>query len=249
MQPAMCTTFNKTIPVAQSIAMIQEAGFTVVSIGGIGSVYATPERRSQLQKLIEASGMAIDSVHAPFPEGDQLFSLDEGERLGSIRQCQTALDTAAELDGRVVAIHLIQPYGIPEGAVRNKMIEQGRRSVGALAAHAVARGVKLALENGQKREYDQVLEDLLAEFNDAHVGLCYDSGHENVQGTCFRLLETHGHRLLPVEADMTHSQFKDPAVFLTECRKRAERLLQRPGEDHSDEAPTRECRLRGNPRA
>jgi len=59
--------------------------------------------------------MTIDSVHAPFPEGDRLFSLNETERLESIRQCQIAMDTAAELDGRILVIHLIQPYGIPAG--------------------------------------------------------------------------------------------------------------------------------------
>lgn len=43
-----------------------------------------------------------------------------------------------------------------------------------------AAGVKLALENGQKRDYDNVLESLLAEFTGTHVGFCYDSGHEHV---------------------------------------------------------------------
>lgn len=266
----MFTSFNHALPFDQAITMIQRAGFEVVSIGGKGSVYATAEARSRMTKLIEASGMTVDSVHAPFPEGDQLFSLNEDERLESIRQCQTALDTAAELDGRTVVIHLIQPYGIPEGETRSKMIEQGRRSVGVLAAHAAGQGVTLALENGQKLEYDHVLESLLAEFDDEHVGLCYDTGHENVQGTCFRLLEKHGHRLLtlhihdntgsdthmlpyegtinwelfrdtlhgldysgnfPVESNMAYSRFKDPAVFLTEARKRTERLLQHPDDD------------------
>lgn len=257
--------FSYAIPFDQAITMIQKAGFEVVSIGGKGSVYATAKERSKMTKRIEANGMTVDSVHAPFPEGDQLFSLNEDERLESIRQCQTALDTAAELDGRTVAIHLIQPYGIPEGEIPNKMIEQGRRSVGVLAAYAARQGVTLALENGQKREYDHVLEHLLTEFDDEHVGLCYDTGHENVQGTCFRLLEEYGHRLLTlhihdktgsdthmlpyegtidwdlfrdklhrldysaslsVESHMPHSRFKDPVVFLTEARKRTERLLQ-----------------------
>ena len=266
MKPAICTSFDYTIPFAQAIAMIREAGFEVVSVGARPqrSGYSTAEGRAAIRKLIEENGITIDSVHAPFPEGDRLFSLDETERLESIRQCHLAADTAAELDGRIVVIHLIQPYGIPEGEVRNQMIEQGRRSVSALAAYAGGRGVKLALENGQKRGYDQVLSSLLAEFNDAHIGFCYDSGHENVQGTCFRMLEEFGHRLFTVhihdnkgsdthtlpyegtidwerfrrifhglgysgnlllEVDLKHSGFREPAVFLAEARKRAERLL------------------------
>ncbi|MBM4079985.1 MAG: sugar phosphate isomerase/epimerase, partial [Planctomycetes bacterium] len=194
----------------------------------------------------------------------RLFSLDETERLESVRQCQLALDAAAELNGRIVVIHLIQPYGIPEGDVRSKMIEQGRRSVSVLAAYAAGRGVKLALENGQESSYDQVVASFLAEFSDEHVGFCYDSGHENVQGTCFRMLEQFGQRLLTVhihdnkgsdthtlpyegtiewdrfrrtlhglqysgnlllEVDIKHSQFKDHAVFLSQARERAMKLL------------------------
>jgi sugar phosphate isomerase/epimerase len=267
MKPAICTSLDYTVPFEQVIPMIREAGFEVVSVGARPqhSGYATAEGRGAIRKVIENNGMTIDSVHAPFPEGDRLFSLDEAERLESIRQCRIALDAAAELQGRIVVIHLIQPYGIPEGEVRDKMMEQGHRSVSVLAAYAAGGGVKLALENGQELSYDRVAASFLAELNDEHVGFCYDSGHENVQGTCFRMLEQFGHRLLTVhihdnkgsdthtlpyegtiewdrfrkilhglrycgnlllEVDTKHSQFKDHAVFLSQARERAARLLR-----------------------
>lgn len=199
-KPAICVDFDKETPFPRAVQLVCDAGFEVVSIGARPehSGYCTAAGRAAMRELLAENHLTVDSVHAPFPEGDRLFSLDEGERAESIRQCQLALDTAAELDGRIVVIHLIQPYGIPEGEVRSNMIEQGRRSVGALAEQACARGVKLALENGQRAPYDQVLESLLAEFTDEHVGFCYDSGHENVRGTCFRLLEQFGDRLLTV---------------------------------------------------
>jgi sugar phosphate isomerase/epimerase len=200
MQAAICTSFDYALPFAQVVPMIRAAGFAVASIGArpAHSGYATAEGRAAIRKLFRDNGMTIESVHAPYPEGDRLFSLNEAERLESIRQCQLGIDAADDLDGRIVVIHLIQPYGIPEGEVRRGMIEQGRRSVGVLAECAARRGVKLAMENGQKPDYDQVLADFLAEFDAAHVGLCYDSGHENVQGTCFNVLERFAHRLLTV---------------------------------------------------
>ena len=94
----------------------------------------------------------IDSVHAPFPEGDQLFSLDEAKRLESIRQCKTDIDTAREMNGRIVVIHLIQPYDIPHGTARSEMIVKGMNSIKALATYAADKEVKVALENGQKRD-------------------------------------------------------------------------------------------------
>lgn len=268
MQPSICTSFDYSIPFARVITLLREAGFDWVSLGANPrhSGHDTTAGRAALKKLVAANGTRIDSVHAPFPEGDRLFSVDDTERLESVRLCQMAIDTALDVEGRVVVIHLI-PYGVPEGPLRQHMIAQGTRSVEALATYAARQGVKLALENGQKPDYDQVLSRLLTEFDGAPVGFCYDSGHENVQGTCFELLKRFGHRLTTVhihdnlgtdahmlpyegnidwerfrhvfhglpytgnlilEASMANSQFKDPATFVAEARKRAERLAQPP---------------------
>jgi sugar phosphate isomerase/epimerase len=200
MKVAICTSFEYSIPFAEALRMIHAAGFEVVSLGARPehSGYATTAGRAAIRKLLGEHGLTIDSVHAPFPEGDRLFSLAEAERAESVRQCRAAIDAAAELDGHIVVIHLIQPYGIPHDEKRNRMIDEGRRSVAALAAYASGRGVKLALENGQKADYDEVLADLLAEFTEPHVGFCYDSGHEHVQGADFTVLKRFGHRLLTV---------------------------------------------------
>jgi len=269
MKPAICTSFDYNLPFARVMPMIRQAGFEVVSIGARPqhSDYHTLEGRAVIKRLADEYELEIDSVHAPFPEGDRLFDLDEANRLQSVRQCKIAIDAAADLNGRIVVIHLIQPYGIPHGDVRDRMIAQGMISVRALADYAVAKGVKVAFENGQKLDYDQVLEVFLTKFSGNPIGFCYDSGHENVQGTCFRMLEKFGRRLLSVhlhdntgsdthmlpfegnidweqfkkifhkldysgklllEADIKNSQFKDPELFLSEARKRAERLMQPP---------------------
>ena len=198
MRPSICTSFDYSIPFARVIPMLRDAGFDWASLGASPrhSDYGTAEGRTAIKKLLAANRIQVDSVHAPFPEGDRLFSLDEAERLESIRQCKLAVDAAADVGGGVVVVHLI-PYGIPAGPVREKMIEQGTRSVEALSAYAAEQNVKVALENGQKLDYDEVLAQLLARFGDP-VGFCYDSGHENVQGTCFGLLERFGPRLLTV---------------------------------------------------
>jgi sugar phosphate isomerase/epimerase len=267
MHTSICTSFDATMPFARAISLIRQAGFESVALGARPrhSGYDTAEGRATIRRLLTESDLTLDSVHAPFPEGDRLFSLDPDERRESVRQCQVAVDAAAELEGRIVVIHLLQPYDIPHGEERDRMIDEGIQSVGALAAYAAAKGVKLALENGQRRDYDDVLARLLATFTEPHIGFCYDSGHEHVQGTCFRLLEEFGQRLFTVhlhdnrgsdihvlpyegtidwerfravfhglgyggnlllEADIKHSAFKDPVIFLAEARKRAGWLLK-----------------------
>lgn len=196
MKTAICTGFDCSIPFDRAIAMIREAGFSVVALGARPehSGYATTAGRRTIRQLTD--GMTIDSIHAPFPEGDRLFSLDETERRESVCQCEVAVEAAEGLGSPIVVIHLIQPYDIPPGKARDLIIDQGRRSVSALAARCEAQGVKLALENGQRADYDEVVAAFLTEFDAPHVGLCYDSGHENVQGTCFRMLDRFGDRLL-----------------------------------------------------
>ncbi|MFA6930053.1 MAG: sugar phosphate isomerase/epimerase family protein [Lentisphaeria bacterium] len=199
MEIGIVTSFMKGLSFTASLPMIQAAGFRVVGLGGIPELsgYATPEDRKVLVSLLRELGLSIDSIHAPFPEGDRLFDEDEAARQESLRLCRLALDAAAEVGGRrVVVIHLIQPYGIPAGPQRERKIDQGRRSVAELADYAGQRQVFLALENGQRQEYDDVLFQLLDEMALPQVGLCYDSGHENVQGKCFDILQRYGQRLM-----------------------------------------------------
>ncbi len=196
MNTAICTGFDYAIPFEQTITMVREAGFYTVALGARPehSGYATAAGRAVIRRL--TAGMTIDSVHAPFPEGDRLFSLDECERGESVRQCEMAMQAASELESPIVVIHLIQPYDIPHGEARDRMIDQGRKSIATLAACCEAQGVKLALENGQRADYDEVVAAFLTEFDMSHVGFCYDAGHEHVQGTCFQMLERFGDRLL-----------------------------------------------------
>ena len=275
MKPAIITGFDCNIPFIQVIPMIRQAGFKVIALGARieHSGYPTVEGRAKIRNLIEENGLEIDSVHAPFPEGDNLFSLDEAKRLESIRQCKTAIDAALDLNGRVVVIHLI-PYGIKDENTRKMMINKGVKSVRELSKYALEKGIKLALENGQKQDYDDVLEKFLnEEFKNDPIGFCYDSGHENVKDKGFKLLEKFSDRLLIVhlhdnlgtdahmlpyegninwdrfmkifrglnypgnfllESAIANSQFKNPKIFLSEARRRAEKLLQLPAEQRAE---------------
>lgn len=196
-RPAIYTGVDKVIPFPDLVPQIRDAGFEVLALSHPKhNGYDTPAGRGVIRRLLEQHGMTLDSIHAPFPEGDRLFALDEVARRESIRQCKIAIEAAAELNGPIVVVHLIQPYDIPHDEARERMIVCGKASLQILVDHAAERDVKLALENGQRRDYDEVLEDCLAEFPAETVGFCYDSGHENVQGTGFQMLERNAARLL-----------------------------------------------------
>ena len=262
-QSAMCAAIDYAIPFDHIVPLIGEAGFEVISLGARPqhSEYHTPEGRGRIRQLTRSLGLGIDSVHAPFPEGDRLCSLEEAERLGSLRQCQIAIEAAQDLEVGIVVIHL---NASPDAAVMEAMMAQGLRSIEALATHALTRGVRVAVENSWGEPYAMMLDRIMAEFAGKPIGFCYDSGHENVNRAGFRDLETYGHRLLtlhlhdnrgddahtlPYEGDtdwprlmellrasgysghlfleacIANSEFQDPALFLSEARRRAARLL------------------------
>ena len=197
MKPAICTSFDYEISFAQVIPMIRQAGFEVVSIGARPqhSDYHTVEGRARIKTLTREHGLAIDSVHAPFPEGDQLCSPDETKRMESVRQCRIAVDAAQDLNARVIVIHLDR--GSTDPQVQSRILDQGIKSIRTLSTYAIEKRIRVAVENGMG-PYAAVLDRIMTEFSDEPIGFCYDSGHENVDRTSFKVLEKYGARLVIV---------------------------------------------------
>lgn len=209
-KPSMNSHFDRAIPFPDVLAMIHDVGFEMISIADPKySSYDTPAGLSIIEKLLHQYDLKVDWIHAPFPQGDQLFSLDEGVRQKSIQQCRNALDAANALGASAVAVHLLLPYGIPHGAERDRMIVQGMESIKVLEEYAAGKKVRIGLENGQKKDYDEVLMKCLDHFTSDTIGLTYDSGHENVKDPGFHILEKYASRLYilhlhdnPGKADM-----------------------------------------------
>ena len=197
MRPAICTGFEPAVPFTESLAMIVEAGFEAIAIGARPehSGYDTAEGRRRIAQSVDDHRLHVDSVHAPFPEGDRLCSLDEAEREESVRQCKTAIDTAADLGTCVVVVHLNTN---PEPAARREMLQQGFRSMETLRDHALGRGVGLAIENSWGEPYAEMLHAVMAEVGEAPIGFCFDAGHGNVDGVGIGDLLRYGDRLLTV---------------------------------------------------
>ncbi|WP_437185116.1 TIM barrel protein [Planctomicrobium sp. SH668] len=195
--PSMNTGFNTKVLFPEVISMIRDIGFQVISIdhffhAGID----TPDGVKAAKKLVDQKQLTVDWIHSPFPNADRLFSLQEGDRSEALHLCELAIDAAQVLGGKSIILHMLLPYGLPHDEKRDRMIQHGIESVKKLEEYAEKRNVKLALENGQRRDYDDVLRKLLKVFTSDTVGFCYDSGHENVQRTCFSVLQELGDRLL-----------------------------------------------------
>ena len=75
MRPVVFTSFMGGMSYETALPMIHAAGFQAVSLGGNPQLagYATAADRQKLTTLLRKLDLVIDSVHAPFPEGDRLF--------------------------------------------------------------------------------------------------------------------------------------------------------------------------------
>lgn len=196
LKPSMNCGFDNKIPFAEAVARIKDVGFDIISIDGAKYCqYDTPEGVSAIEKLLHRYNLTIDWIHAPSPQGDRLFSLDESTRLDGIQQCRKALDAAQALGIPAMTLHLLLPYDIPHDEKRDQMLLNGIESVKSLEEYAAARKVKIGLENGQRKDYDEVLTKFLGHFTSETIGLTYDTGHENVKSPGFEILANNPSRL------------------------------------------------------
>ena len=191
---------------------IAEAGFTHIHWchhWNTDFLYADSEIE-QTGRWLKELGLTLTDLHASAGVEKGWCSPREYERLAGIELVANRISMTERLVAQasslcsppgqmpvppVIILHL--PFE-PEGAAeREACWTRVRRSLDELAPIARRRGVRLALENGGKDNFD-TLERVFAAYGPDFVGLCYDSGHGNVAGNGLDRLDRVKDRLLSV---------------------------------------------------
>ncbi len=254
---SISTCFDYSIPLREQLPLIKNAGFTHVSLGsnyhhsGIINLLTA----KQLNDQLKSHGLSMDTIHSD--------SLDMPDALETTKQ---VADAAVLLSAPVIVLHCSAfDFKPEEYKQRNRDLITMLPSLEAIAKNA---GIRFALENVMPGIATDLVTNALAAANPEHIGFCYDSSHDQVDGPrTFTLLEQWKHRLLAVhlsdrimefvdhvlpgegfidfdeicsliqqsgykapllmEVMITHSRFKEPAVFLREAYLRAEALYNR----------------------
>ena len=141
----------------------------------------------QIGKWFDEYGIALLDIHGSDGVEKRWTSEKEYERLAGIELVQNRIDMAAALSGDAVIMHLPTEPGH----------EQLCRSMDVVVPYARERGVRIALENGS---FDAI-EWMLNNYPPDVVGLCYDSGHGNIDGDGLDRLEKVKDRLYCVHLD------------------------------------------------
>ena len=177
--------FSYPLPIAERLKLIQEAGFDAVSLWWGDENEDEKERQPALARKL---GLAIDNIHAPYPNANALWQ-DGLAGEAYLRLLCSCIDDCRQHGIPTVVAHIsrlsIQPEVTPIGFARIKR----------LVEHAEKREVNLAIENLNCIPH---LDRIFAQLDSERLGFCYDSGHENFNHPDADCLARYGHRLFAV---------------------------------------------------
>lgn len=144
------------------------------------------DNTGRLRRAADELGLEYHAIHAPFVKMRHLWYPSE-ETEPAKEELKACLGEAARHRVPVVVMHPFIGFDV------NQATEFGVRSFREVVDEAKARGVKIAFENVEGEAY---LEALMEAFKaEAHVGFCWDTGHEMCYNRHKDMLSRYGDRL------------------------------------------------------
>ena len=160
----------------------------------------------QIAAWLREYGLSLLDLHGSVGPEKDWAATEEYRRLAGVELVRNRLEMTARLGGDVVIMHA-GVAATPDGSVPGW--DSLRRSLDALEPCARKLGVRIAIENGDW----PLIHVLLGAYAPAFLGLCYDSGHGNVDGVGLANLASRKDRLLSVhlhDNDGTADQHRLP---------------------------------------
>ena len=179
----LCLATNEQFGVAEErqIELIRAAGFD-----GFFCMYNEGKDLKAVRRIADNCGAYFQSVHAPFTSMRRLWYPDDKTSAAVDELLHCVRDTA-NVGVSTVVVHAF--IGFDD----HTPTQQGLDNVGLLVDEAERCGVRLAFENTEGEEY---LAAIMQAFADrAHVGFCWDTGHEMCYNHSQDMLALYGDKL------------------------------------------------------
>jgi sugar phosphate isomerase/epimerase len=145
----------------------------------------------QIATWLKEYGLSLLDLHGSVGPEKNWGAPEDYRRLAGVELVFNRLEMAVRLGGDVIIMHAAYAAR-PDGAGID--LDPLRRSLDALAPLARKLGMRIAVENGDWA----VIRRLLNEYPPEFLGLCYDSGHGNVDGVGLAELELLKSRLVSI---------------------------------------------------
>ncbi len=157
-------------------------------------LYGEAELR-HVERCFEEFGLSLNDLHASRGVEKAWGSPVEYRRQAGVELVRNRIDMARRLACDVVIMHA--PPECAETGNRDACWTAWSRSLDELQPYAADRGVRIAIENMARDDFD-VIEEAFARYGADFVGLCYDSGHGRIAGNGLDRLERFKDRLISV---------------------------------------------------
>ena len=168
---SISTSFDYDVPVERQLALIEEAGFTHISLGAreAHSGYLSKVSRSRLKALVQRHSLWIDSIHGP-----------QADQPGGIELLSAVAEAAADLGAPVVVVHG-GPFAFEETELPARL-ERLLDVCETLHPVAARTGIVFALENVLPGPATDLIRQTLPRLDPRAFGFCYDSAHDQIGG-------------------------------------------------------------------
>jgi sugar phosphate isomerase/epimerase len=191
-------------PIEEVLPAVRKAGFEAIEISTAPAHLdvADAARLRGVRALVDAIGLRVHSLHAPFGHDVNLTSPEEGQRREALYKLTLAADALAVLGG---ALYVIHPGGEDQRWVWDRERRLASSVDGLTAVWRVCRERALTLvvetplphlHGGQPADFGWILERLPSDG----LTVCIDTSHCSLGGTLFDSIAAHAGRIGHVQA-------------------------------------------------
>lgn len=139
-------------------------------------VYADCEIE-QIASWLDEYGLKVNDLHASAGVEKNWISPLEYERLAGVELVRNRISMTAKLSSDVIVMHI--PVEPQDSGENETFWTQIKKSLDVIEPYARDHGVRIAIENLYPDNW-QTLEKILSKYGPDYIGLCYDSGHGNL---------------------------------------------------------------------
>lgn len=198
---SIATDFSAdTGEIAHTLKEIRKAGFTAIHWchhWNTDFAYLDCEM-NYIQEVMHRNNLQLLDLHGTTGPERDWQSLSEHKRIAGVELVKNRVEMTSLLGGDCVIMHAQAPSNDKE--TKEKWLQQLEKSLTELEPFCGNRGIRIALENLSKNNFNEVVLPLLGRYSDKYIGVCYDSGHDNfsseVQENGFEELQAVGERLI-----------------------------------------------------
>ena len=191
------TWFGYVLPLEDKLRLIRDVGFESVMMW-LGEDFDELDGDYRyIPEKADRFGLVVESAHLPYINSNDLW-LDNLTGEGRYEFTLNGIMTAKEIGIDTVVIHPFDEHD--DTLVANYFVKERFKRLGDIAGN---NGIRLALEN---LDFSSPLVDIINYADNEFVGLCFDTGHNNVENKDdLYLLETFKDRLFAIHVHDNNS--------------------------------------------